>query len=282
MAFKSILTILTNPTDAELAISSAARLARSQDAHLDVLVLGVDRTQVGYSYIGSGAVLMQVGIDRAEADARALETAAKAALAGESGDLRYSVEAVVTQLGALTDLVASRARFADLVVLPRPYGPGIGTEAEAVIEAAMFEGKAPVLVLPAKGLGENVVPKRIVVAWNQSAEAMVATRLALPFLKAADSVNITVIDPPTQGEERSDPGGMLCQLLVRHGVHAEVSVLARSLPRISDVLARHVWDQNADMLVMGAYGHSRFREAILGGATRNMLEKAEVPVLMAD
>lgn len=281
MAFKSILTILTNPTDAELAISSAAKLARSQDAHLDVLVLGVDRTQVGYSYIGSGAVLMQVGIDRAEADARALETAANAALAEESGDLRYSVEAVVTQLGALTDLVASRSRFADLVVLPRPYGPGIGTEAEAVVEAALFEGKAPVLVLPAKGLGENVVPKRIVVAWNQSSEAMAATRLALPFLKAADAVNITVIDPPTQGEERSDPGGMLCQLLVRHGVHAEVSVLARSLPRISDVLARHVWDQNADMLVMGAYGHSRFREAILGGATRNMLEKAEVPVLMA-
>ena len=62
---------------------------------------------------------------------------------------------------------------------------------------------------------------------------------------------------------------------------AEVSVLARSLPRVSDVLARHIWDQNADLLVMGAYGHSRFREAILGGATRNMLEKAEIPVLMA-
>jgi nucleotide-binding universal stress UspA family protein len=135
--------------------------------------------------------------------------------------------------------------------------------------------------LPAKGLGENTLPKRIIVAWNQSAEAMVATRQALPFLKGADMVNITVIDPPSQGEERSDPGGMLCQMLVRHGVHAEVSVLARSLPRVSDVLARHVWDQNADMLVMGAYGHSRFREAILGGATRNMLEKAEVPVLMA-
>jgi len=281
MAYKSILTVLTNPGDAELAISSAARLARSQDAHLDVLVLGVDRTQVGYSYIGSGAVLMQVGIDRAEADARAMEAAAKAALAEEGEDLRYSLEAVVTQLGALTDLVASRARFADLVVLPRPYGTGIGPESEAIVEAALFEGKVPVLVLPAKGLGENALPKRIVVAWNQSGEALTATRLALPLLKGADAVNITVIDPPTQGEERSDPGGMLCQMLVRHGVHAEVSVLARSLPRISDVLARHIWDQNADMLVMGAYGHSRFREAILGGATRNMLEKAEVPVLMA-
>jgi nucleotide-binding universal stress UspA family protein len=281
MAYKSILTVLTNPDTVELAITSAARLALAQDAHLDVLVLGVDRTQVGYSYIGTGAVLMQVSLDRAEADARSLETAAKKALGEQFPELRFAVEAVVTQLGALSDLVASRARFADLVVLPRPYGSGQGAESEAVVEAALFEGKAPVLVLPEKGLGEHALPKRIVVAWNQSAEAMVATRQALPLLKGAEKVNITVIDPPTQGEERSDPGGMLCQMLVRHGVHAEVSVLARSLPRISDVLARHVWDQNADMLVMGAYGHSRFREAILGGATRNMLEKAEVPVLMA-
>ena len=282
MAYKSILTVLTNPADAELAIHSAARLARSQDAHLDVLVLGVDRTQVGYSYIGSGAVLMQVGIDRAEADARALEAAAKAALVKEFSDLRYGIEAVVTQLGALTDLVSSRARFADLVVLPRPYGTGAGPEAEAVVEAALFEGRAPVLVLPAKGLGEHALPRRVVLAWNQSAEAMMATRQALPFLKAATGVDITVVDPPTQGQERSDPGGMLCQMLVRHGVKAEVSVLARSLPQVADVLARHIWDQSADMLVMGAYGHSRFREVILGGATRSMLEKAGVPVLIAD
>lgn len=281
MAYKSILTVLTRAADAELAIGSAARLARAQDAHLDVLVLGVDRTQVGYSYIGSGAIMMQVSLDRAEAEARETEAAAKAALGAQSPGLRASVEAAVTQLGALGEIVAQRARFADLVVLPRPYGEGKGAESEAVIESALFEGKVPVLVLPEKGLGEADQPRRIVVAWNQSAEAMTAARLALPLLKAAERVDITVIDPPPHGPERSDPGGLLCQMLVRHGVHAEVSVLARSLPRVSDVLARHVWDQNADMLVMGAYGHSRFREAILGGATRNMLEKAEVPVLMA-
>jgi nucleotide-binding universal stress UspA family protein len=281
MAYKSILTVLSNPTDAALTIANAAKFAATQDAHLDVLVLGVDRTQIGYSYIGSGAVLMQVGIDRAESDARALELAAKTALAAESTTLRYSIETVVTQLGALTDLVASRARFADLVILPRPYGAGIGPEAEAIVEAALFQGKAPVLVLPTTGLGPNIQPKRVVLAWNQSAESMTAARRALPLLQAADAVNITVIDPSSQGEERSDPGGALCQLLTRHGVAAEVAVLARSLPRISDVLARHIRDQGADLLVMGAYGHSRFREAILGGATRNMLEQAEVPVLMA-
>lgn len=281
MAYKSILTVLTRAADANLAIGAAARLALAQDAHLDVLVLGVDRTQVGYSYIGSGAIMMQVSLDRAEAEAREAEAAAKTALAAQSPDLRSSVEAAVTQLGALGDIVSQRARFADLVVLPRPYGEGKGAEAEAVIESAMFEGKAPVLVLPEKGLGDVFAPKRVIVAWNQSAEAMTATRLALPLLKAAQIVDITVVDPPPHGPERSDPGGLLCQMLVRHGVHAEVSVLARSLPRVSDVLARHIWDQNADLLVMGAYGHSRFREAILGGATRNMLEKAEIPVFMA-
>jgi nucleotide-binding universal stress UspA family protein len=106
-------------------------------------------------------------------------------------------------------------------------------------------------------------------------------RAALPILKESEVVNIAIINPPTHAPDRSDPGGALSQMLSRHGVHAEVAVLAKSLPRISDVIARHVSDQNADLLVMGAYGHSRFRESILGGATRNMLKMAETPVLMA-
>ena len=280
MTYKSIFTTITNLAQTPMTISAAAKLCVQTDGHLDVLTLGVDRTQVGYSYIGSGAVVMQVAMERADADARSLEAAARSAIAAEAPGLRASVEAAVTQIGALTDLVAQRAQFADLVVLSRPYGLDQGAEAEAVVEAAMFEGRAPVLVLPATGL-PSATPKRIVIAWNQSREAMAAVRAALPLLKQADLVTITVIDPPVHGPERSDPGGMLCQMLVRHGVKAEVQVLARTLPRVSDVLLRHVRDMDADLLVMGAYGHSRFREAILGGATRNMLEQATVPVLMA-
>jgi len=123
--------------------------------------------------------------------------------------------------------------------------------------------------------------KKIMIAWNQSNEALAAVRRALPLLIAAESVEITVIDPSPSGPERSDPGGALCQMLTRHGVKAEISVLARTLPLISDILNRRATEIGADMLVMGAYGHSRFREAILGGATRSMLEKAQVPVLMA-
>ncbi|AZL58909.1 universal stress protein [Tabrizicola piscis] len=280
MAYKSLLTVATSIHGLLPVVSAAAQIAIANDAHLDSLSLGVDRTQIGYSYVGSGAVMIAAAMERAEEEARATAKALSAALGAQSPDLRSATDSAVTQLGALTDVVAARARYADLVVLPLPYGENRGVEDEAVIEAALFEGMAPVLIVPPKGM-PTADPRRVVVAWNQSREALVATRRAMPFLRRAEAVSIVVIDPPTHGPERSDPGGLLCQMLVRHGVRAEVTVLARTLPRVSDVLARHLRDTNADLLVMGAYGHSRFREAILGGATRDMLEKAEVPVLLA-
>ena len=280
MAYKSLLTVAASTEGVLGTVTAAAQIAQAMDAHLDALALGVDRTQIGYSYVGSGAVVIAAAMDRAEAEAREAEAALNAAIGAQTSALRSSVESVVTQLGALTDVVAARARYSDLVVLPLPYGKERGVEDEAITEAALFEGMAPVLIVPPSGM-RRPEPKRILLAWNQSREALVAARRAMPFLKRADMVQIVVIDPPAHGPERSDPGGLLCQLLVRHGVKAEVSVLARALPRVSDVLARQARDVDADMIVMGAYGHSRFREAILGGATRDMLEKSEVPVFLA-
>ncbi|MFP1642984.1 universal stress protein [Pontitalea aquivivens] len=278
MSYKSILTIVTDAEAARAQIDTAVAMARREDAHLDVLCMGVDRTQTGYYYAGATAFIQQETIERAQDDARGLEAAMRERLAAE--DIRWGAEAIVAQLGAISAVVGMRARFADLVVMGRPYAKGRGQEIEAVVEAAMFEGQAPALVVP-DGYAGQIAPRRVVVAWNQSNEAMSAIRKALPLLKAADLVDITIIDPPTHGPERSDPGGQLSQLLARHGVKAEVSVLAKTMPRVSDVINRHVRDSNADLVVMGAYGHSRFREAILGGATRNMLENAETPVLMA-
>jgi len=281
MAYKSLLTICADPARAPQTFAAAASLAMAQDGHLDALALGVDRAQLGYSYVGASAIVVQAAQENATADAQAVEAALRKAAAAAGPSLRWSSEGAVAMIGGLADLIATRSRFADLVVLAKPYGENHGDEEEAIVESAMFQGQAPVLVLPDAPLDATNIGKRVVIAWNQSREALNAVRYALPFLKHADQVWITIIDPPQHGPERSDPGGALCQMLVRHGVKAEVSVLARTMPRISDVLARHCRDVNADMLVMGAYGHSRFREAILGGATRNMLETAEVPVFMA-
>jgi nucleotide-binding universal stress UspA family protein len=180
----------------------------------------------------------------------------------------------------LAELIGGRARHADLVILPQPYGADRKAESELALECALFDGHAPVLVL-AKGSPLVKKAKTIVIAWNQSAGAMAAVRAALPLLQNAKSVKIAVINPGVHDPERSDPGGMLCQFLSRHGVHADVAVLAKTLPKISEVLNRFITDQNADLLVMGAYGHSRLRESLFGGATRDMLDTNTIPVLMA-
>ncbi|ALG91244.1 MAG: universal stress protein [Confluentimicrobium sp.] len=278
MAYKTILTVVTDPKLETAVLDQAIQLATREDAHLDILCLGIDRTQTGYYYAGANAMLLQETLKKAQEDSAAIEKAVRARMAPET--VRWSSEAAVAQIAGLSNLVAHRARFSDLVVVPKPYGEGKGIEDEATVEAALFDGRAPVLIIPPK-TDADAMGQRVVVAWNESTEALAAVRAALPMLQAADVVNITVIDPPQHGPDRSDPGGLLSQMLGRHGVRAEIAVLAKTMPRISDVLNRHVQDIEADMVVMGAYGHSRFREAILGGATRSMLENAEVPVLMA-
>lgn len=278
MGYKSLTTVLRNPESDAGCLGVAADLAEAWDAHLSVLALGTDKLQPGAFYAGAAAVSIQISMEDAIEDAKAAEAAAREALTGRP--FGWQATAAVAQVGAVSQIVARHAGLADMVVLPAPYGDGRTVEDVAVLEAALFYTRTPILVLP-PACSMDPSPGRIVVAWNQSAEALAAIRSSLPLLQSADVVDITVIDPPAHDPDRSDPGGQLAEMLARHGVRAEISVLARTMPNISDVIRRHVSDTDADLVVMGAYGHSRFREAILGGATRNMLSDATKPILMA-
>ena len=278
MGYKTILTVITQPGQTA-QLDAAVALARREDAHLDVFCLGVDHTQTGYYYAGASAYVFQEAIDRAMASAEALETEVRGHLGAQ--DIRWSAESAVAQMGGVGALIAQRARFADLVVLAQPYGEGAAPDAEAVVEAALFDGNCPVLILPHGQSDVAGIGRRVIIAWNQSDEALTAIRRALPILKSADLVEITVVDPSPHSPEGSDPGGALCQMLTRHGIKAEVVVLAKTLPTVSEVLNRRAAETGAGLIVMGAYSHSRLREAIMGGATRHMLERAKVPVLMA-
>ncbi len=278
MAYKSLLTVMTETQRAERALAQMVSLTQAMDAHAEALCLGVDRSQTGYYYAGANALILQETLSRANAEADEILGYAKAYL-GKAG-IRWSAENGVAQLADIGRHVAHRARFSDLVVLPQPYSKDCPAEAEPIVEAAMFEGHAPVLIAPEKGEPFST-PRTVMIAWNESVEAMRAIRCALPFLKQAELARIVVIDPPRHGPDRSDPGGMLSQMLARHGIKCEIDVLSKTMTRVSDILNRHAADTESDMIVMGAYGHSRFREAILGGATRNMLEQATVPVFLA-
>lgn len=278
MAYKSLFSVLTSTKLTDSVIDNAIALANSHSAHLDVLCLGVDRSQTGYYYAGANALVLQETIDRASEDAQAIQKHVTTAL--DQTDIRWATETGVAQLADLGRHVSARARFADLCILNKPYGKEHGAELEPILESVLFEGQCPVLVIPDK-CTPTPNPKRIMIGWNESPEAMSAIRAAMPLLTAAEVVHVVVIDPPAHGPNRSDPGGVLSQFLSRHGIRVEVDVLSKTLPRVSDVLKRHARDVDADMIVMGAYGHSRFREAILGGATRYMLEQSDLPVFMA-
>lgn len=278
MPYKSLLCVVSDYDHGLAALEHAISFASTESAHLEVLCLGIDLTQTTSYYAGANAVILQETITRSVQEAEDLKAKVENRLKTET--ILWSTAQSVAALADLGRHVAARARFADLVILPHPYGNGVGPEQEVILESCLFEAKAPALVVP-NNTGTAIEPKRIVIGWNESSEAMTAIRAALPMLKRAAGVCITVVDPPVHSPNRSDPGGMLSQFLARHGVHSEISVLSKSLPRVSDVIMRHINDSNADLLVMGAYGHSRLREAIFGGATRNMLEEATVPIFLA-
>lgn len=276
MAYKSIFTTWDGQDSSRPALEQAIDLTRTNGGHLNVLCLGLDATVTGLYYAGATPAVLSESIEIARETATRLGNEAEDLLRAE--DINWSVRPVVAQSAGIAHVVGAMARFNDLAVLPRPYGKGVLEESVMVLEAVLFDGHCPVLVAP----GAPSAPgKRIVIGWNESAEAMAAVRAALPFIAGSDAVDIAVIDPPRHDEDQADPGSELSKMLARHGAEVTVSVLARTVPKLSEVLLRHAADTGADLIVMGAYGHSRFRESILGGATRDMLEDTTLPVLMA-
>lgn len=277
MTYKTILTARTEPDQNHNALVQAEAIAQKAGGHLDVLCIGIDHTRTAYYDSTASAIAVQHAMDQAQAVAKTLRAETTAQL--KTSQVPFAVEATVARGEEIGRLVGHHARYADLMVAALPYGPTARPEDESIVEAALFDARVPVLTLPPGAALEP--PRRVVLAWDESIEALTAAKKAMPLLQQADLVRIVVVDPPRHGPERSDPGGRLCQLLVRHGISCEIDILSRTLPRVSDVLLRHVQDCDANLLVMGAYGHSRFREAILGGTTRSMLEHATVPVFLA-
>lgn len=279
MTYKTIGVVVTDESNDLTTLKAAMAVARRQEAHLDIYCLGLDPIRYDMAPMGAAPALTIAGTDEARARAKALEAWASDVLK-ESAQPSVVQPLVVTSVG-LDIAIARIVRYSDLIMVSQPYGDGTTQLQINVLEAALFGTGAPVLVIPCNEIDYDKPFDRLMVAWNESAESLEAVRKALPALRAADRAEIVMVDPPSHSPERSDPGGAICVMLARHGVKAEVSILSRTMPRISEVMNRHVQDHGIDMIVMGAYGHSRFREALIGGATRDMLESAEVPVMMA-
>ncbi len=273
-------TVAIMATDSVLdrgAITTALAMTEAEESHLDVYCIGVETTPPD-SYMAGTSVLVAPP-DREAARQRAHDLATELAelVPRHRADVQFHPEMVPG--GLLSGEVGRMARYADRIVATAPYGPEARPMHVAVLEAALWVGGMPVIVVPDGGAEILADPARVAIAWDESREAMVAVRTALPMLRRAGLVDIVTVGAAQS--QHTKPGELLALYLARNDVRAELSLLPKSLPRVADVLRQHVAETGAEQLVMGAYGHSRLREAVFGGTTRDMLGQPAVPLILA-
>jgi nucleotide-binding universal stress UspA family protein len=256
----------------------AADLASRLDAHLSGIALAVEPLIPAYTMAAPVPTDFIVAArERALADAKAaaaaFETTARAA--GVPFESR-TVESIAGEgfMGVIHDL-----RLTDLVVVgqddpdrPEPMRP-------ALIEAILFEAVAPTLIIPYTGVTEFKAG-RAIIAWDGSAPAARAVRAALPLLQFAEEVMVVMVAEARKWEGGA-PGADIGAHLARHGLKVEIKRVDNAVGDVGVTLLNFAADEAGDWMVMGAYGHSRMRELLLGGATRGVLASMTLPILMA-
>jgi nucleotide-binding universal stress UspA family protein len=184
--------------------------------------------------------------------------------------------------GYVTDVLALHGRYADLVVTGQvpPGARGGAGGADMPGQLALSQGR-PVLVVPYVGTYPSV-GQHIVVAWDASRSAARALGDAMALMARAKSVTVLSINPEAMPMGHGHVAGMdICQHLARHGIKADAQRVATDDVGEAAMILSRVADLGADLLVMGAYGHARWRELMLGGVTRHMLAHMTVPVLLS-
>ena len=278
MSFKDVI-VYVDGTDASKARDGLAiKVAKAQGAHLVAVAFAPQALMPLYgadvAFADMSGVLDGVKAQGEEALAR-FRTAADDAGISYEARLRHGTS------DEFPHDFAAAARLADLVILgqPRDGDPLVGQY--ALVERCLFASGRPVLIVPAAPV-ESADGDTIVVAWDGSAEAARAFSDARTFLKAAKRV---VLLAGLREESRHDIAvsvdGMVAHL-ARHGVKAEATKVTMSEGGdVGRLLLSRAKELEADMIVMGAFHHSRWRELILGGVTLTMLEEATIPLLMA-
>lgn len=259
MAYKDLLVIVDDDPHASERISHAVDLAERFDAHLAGLCVSMTASPEATQRAGRARQLFDDEIGR-----RVIST-----------EWRSSRDFPV-------DVAALQARYADLIVLGQldPADAQAPVTSPRPEDVALSVGR-PILVIPYVGRYDPI-GQCVLVGWDASREATRAVNDAMPLLATASTVTVLTVDPAIGRTEHGDiPGADIALHLARHGVNARIEKTISGGIGIGDLLLSRASDLGADLLVMGAYGHSRVRELVLGGATRTVLHSMTLPVLMS-
>lgn len=282
MALKDILLHIDEGRGRAARLEIAVELARLNAAHLTALF--------AIEPISFSALAAPGGPDFAAAGAfQELQQQHRTARQAISDRLEASFREAADRTGISAEwrsveedsatAAALHARYADLAILGQadpenpPPGPG-------VVEAVLLGSGRPVLVVPY--IGAEAMGRRVLIAWNATREAARAVNDALPLIAAAEQVTVLSINPERGIAGEGDlPAADIALHLARHGVRAEAAYTEAEDVSVGDLILSRAADLGADLIVMGGYGHSRAREFVLGGATRNLLRHMTVPVLLS-
>ena len=273
MPIKTILLHMANDDRHAARLEVAVGLARRFSAFVEVLYVAtpvsmpaaVTGRAASYGYIAEATAIAH---ERAEQIEQEVRQGLK--------DCSYSWSVVE---GDHVELLARRAAYADLAIVTQSHGDSLDDRVMLhVPDRLPLETPCPTLVVPHDFAPQTVIGRHVVIAWKNTRESGRAVRNAMPFLKAAEKVTVVTIDPPGQS---LDGGRDLMVWLERHGVRSQHQANIFQDGDVGELLLDSCRDLGGDLLVMGSYGHSRLREIILGGATRTVLAKLEVPVLMS-
>jgi nucleotide-binding universal stress UspA family protein len=273
MAIKDILVHVVDGDAGAARVRAAAALARTHQAHLTGLYAMWIPPIPGYIEAQIGAEVMQTQRSLYLEQAR---------LAEETFNECAEDAGVPTQWRCVEtdrpDALALHARYCDLVVTGRREESddrnGVSDAEHVVLTSAK-----PVLVMP-DTRGAPAPGEHMMVAWDGSRESTRAVDAALPLLTVAKRVSVVCIDP-RDNDHGDIPGADLCAHLARHGIRTEAQSVDSGGQGAGPTLLGRAGADGADCLVMGAYGHSRLREVVLGGATAHVLQHARIPLLMA-
>ena len=279
MSYKTILVHLDGSKRATEQLKLAANLAIKFDAHLiGAAVTGISAETYMPDTMGGEGLYLSSALDYLRDHAK-LNLATFEATARSMGVQSFEKRVVDDEAGAGLSL---HARYCDLAVIGQVNLDALPPYLRADFpEYVLMNSGCPVLIVPYTGQFDHVA-KKVLVAWDASIEASRSVAAAIPLMQKADIVHLVVYKTAHEvGVHGQQPGADIALRLARHGVNVEVS--QQTLPSdidIGNALLSHAADIGADLIVMGGYGHSRFREVILGGVTHTILNSMTIPVFM--
>ncbi|MGI9406712.1 MAG: universal stress protein [Hyphomicrobiaceae bacterium] len=278
MAYKTILAYLPAPDRVPDLMNVVIPMAEKQGAHVIGLHIMAEVPVYGLVEMPMHTDLAAKQHAMRKSDAEQVRTAFEKACKTTDVATEWRCEDVIYP--DFERVLSRQARLADLVVVSQKDNDPLDAWADLPTQLIMHSGR-PVLMVPREGKF-NGIGQKVIVAWNGSREAARAAFDALPLLKEADNVKIMVIDP-TEDERKNtlSVGDDLALSLARHGVKAEATMDFAPDVTVPDELMSRASDYGSDLIVMGCYSHSRLREFIMGGATREIMNSMTVPVLMS-